>query len=119
MAKNKDVFAKKNILVLGGAGFIGSHLCDKLVQASKVICIDNFISGKEENIDHLLESENFIFIKDDVNNLVDLDKYKELERFQVKFQGIQEIYNLACPTSPKNFKENAIITAWTNSLGTI
>jgi len=119
MAKNKDVFAKKNILVLGGAGFIGSHLCDKLVQASKVICIDNFISGKEENIDHLLESENFIFIKDDVNNLIDLDKYKELERFQVKFQGIQEIYNLACPTSPKNFKENAIITAWTNSLGTI
>ncbi|HDQ23211.1 MAG TPA: NAD-dependent epimerase/dehydratase family protein [Candidatus Uhrbacteria bacterium] len=114
-----EVFQKKNILVLGGAGFIGSHLCDKLVAANNVICIDNFISGKQANIDHLLQNENFIFIKDDINNLADLEKYPELERFQVKFQGVQEIYNLACPTAPKDFQKNAVITAHTNSLGMI
>ncbi|MFC1598731.1 GDP-mannose 4,6-dehydratase [Patescibacteria group bacterium] len=113
------VFEKKNILVLGGAGFIGSHICDKLVEENKVICIDNFITGKQENIDHLLQSPNFIFINDNVNNITDLEKYPELERFQVKFQGIQEIYNLACPSSPKDFQQNTILTAHTNSLGTI
>ncbi|MDD5341306.1 MAG: NAD-dependent epimerase/dehydratase family protein [Patescibacteria group bacterium] len=113
------VFAKKNILVLGGAGFLGSHLCDKLVADNNVICVDNFISGKRENIENLMSQENFIFINDDVNNLIDLEKYKELERFKVKFQGIQEIYNLACPTSPKNFSETIVESAKTNSLGTI
>ncbi|OGY42593.1 MAG: hypothetical protein A2Y82_01770 [Candidatus Buchananbacteria bacterium RBG_13_36_9] len=119
MAKNKNLFEKKNVLVLGGAGFIGSHLCDKLIQDNKVICVDNFISGKEANIDHLLGLENFVFLKEDVNNLADLEKYKELERFQIKFQGIQEIYNLACPTNPKDFTKTTIMTAKTNSLGTI
>jgi len=116
---SNGVFEKKNILVLGGAGFMGSHLCDKLVANNNVICIDNFISGKRENIDHLFSHENFVFINDDINNLVDLEKYKELERFKVKFQGIQEIYNLACPTNPKNFSQTVIDTAKTNSLGTM
>lgn len=112
-------FERKNVLVLGGAGFIGSHLCDRLVQNNRVICVDNFISGHRENIEHLLQDENFIFINEDINALVDLDKYKELDRFQVKVQGVQEIYNLACPTAPKDFTENTIMTAWTNSIGTI
>ncbi|MBN1326220.1 GDP-mannose 4,6-dehydratase [Candidatus Falkowbacteria bacterium] len=116
---SNGVFEKKNILILGGAGFMGSHLCDKLVGNNNIICIDNFISGKRDNIDHLLSHENFIFINDDVNNLVDLEKYKELERFKIKFQGIQEIYNLACPTNPKNFSKTVIETARTNSLGTM
>jgi UDP-glucuronate decarboxylase len=116
---SSSVFERKNVLVLGGAGFMGSHLCDRLVAKNKVICVDNFISGRRENIEHLLQNENFIFINEDVNNLYDLDKYKELERFQVKIQGIQEIYNLACPTAPKDFTQNTVITAWANSVGTI
>src|SRR4030042_2203270 len=110
MAKNKNLFEKKNVLVLGGAGFIGSHLCDKLIQDNKVICVDNFISGKEANIDHLLGLENFVFLKEDVNNLADLEKYKELERFQIKFQGIQEIYNLVFPLNHRYFDKTTVDT---------
>jgi UDP-glucuronate decarboxylase len=115
----KAVFEKKNILVLGGAGFLGSHLCDKLIKDNNVICIDNFITSEQENISHLMQLENFILLNQDVNDLVDLDKFPELDRFNIKFQGVQEIYNLACPTSPKDFQKNVIITAWTNCLGTI
>jgi len=114
----KAIFEKKNILVTGGAGFIGSHLCDDLVKKHKVICIDNFISGDEANIDHLLQNPDFQFIKHDINEPIDLESLKELEKFKIKFQGIQEIYHLACPTSPKDFEKTRIETVLTNSVGT-
>lgn len=115
----KKFFEKKNVLVLGGAGFIGSHLCDDLVKDSNVICVDNFVSGNPKNIEHLLLLPNFVLLKMDINNLTDLEAIPEVERFDIKFQGIQEIYNLAVPTSPKNFNKFKVETAVTNSQGTI
>ncbi|NUM25135.1 MAG: NAD-dependent epimerase/dehydratase family protein [Candidatus Buchananbacteria bacterium] len=114
----KAIFEKKNILITGGAGFIGSHLCDELVKDSKVICIDNFVSGDESNIDHLLQNPDFQFIKHDINQPINLEELPELEKFQVKFQGVQEIYHLAVPTSPKDFERLKVDTVLTNSVGT-
>lgn len=117
MAK-RAIFDKKNILVAGGAGFIGSHLCDELLKTSKVICVDNFITGDEKNIDHLLSDPNFEFIKHDIAESLALEDLPELQKFKIKFQGIQEIYNLACPTSPLHFEKNKIANILANSLGT-
>jgi len=114
----KPIFEKKNILVTGGAGFLGSHLCDELVKSCKVICVDNFISGDEDNIDHLLQNPDFQFVKNDINQPMNLEALSELEKFKIKFQGIQEIYHLACPTSPKDFDQTIMDTALTNSVGT-
>lgn len=113
----KAIFDKKNILVTGGAGFIGSHLCDELVKENKVICLDNFITGDEKNIDHLLADPNFIFIKHDIAEPIDLEALPDLQRFKIQFQGIQEIYHLACPTSPKHFDKNIHNTLLSNSCG--
>lgn len=117
MAK-QAIFDKKNILITGGAGFLGSHLCDELIKDNKIICVDNFITGSEENIDHLLQNPNFIFINHNISEVIDLENIKELERFRVKFQGVQEVYNCACPTSPRHFEKNIVETALANSLGT-
>ncbi|OGF25520.1 hypothetical protein A2331_01480 [Candidatus Falkowbacteria bacterium RIFOXYB2_FULL_34_18] len=113
----KAIFDKKNVLVIGGAGFIGSHLCDELIKTSKVICIDNFSTGDEKNIDHLLADNDFEFIRHDINEPIDLDNLQDLQKFKIQFQGIQEIYNLACPTSPNDFEKNKILTLLTNSFG--
>jgi len=110
---------KKNILVTGGAGFIGSHLCDELVKDNHVICLDNFCGGSIRNIEHLLQRPNFRFIKHDINQSIDLEGLPELKDFKIKFQGIQEIYHLACPTSAKNFMRLRLETLKTNVLGTI
>lgn len=113
----RAIFDKKNILVAGGAGFIGSHLCDRLVENNKVICLDNFSTGDERNIDHLLSDPNFEFIKHDIAEPINLEKLPELQKFKIEFQGIQEIYNLACPTSPKDFDKNKIPTILASSYG--
>jgi len=111
----KVIFDKKNVLVAGGAGFIGSHLCDELIKNNKVICIDNFITGSERNIDHLLANPDFIFINHDLSKPIDLESKEELKKFKIEFQGIQEIYNLACPMSPRRFLDNRLANLLANS----
>jgi len=117
MTKNL-VFDKKNVLIIGGAGFIGSHICDQLIKNNKVICLDNFSTGDEKNIDQLLSDPNFEFIRHDITEPIDLIKFKELQKFRIEWQGIQEIYNLACPSLPIHFIKNKIPTLLANSYGT-
>lgn len=108
---------RPNVLVTGGAGFIGSHLCDDLIKKYNVICLDNFSTGQEKNIDHLLENPHFEFIKHDIIEPLKLEEFLELAKFQINVQGIQEIYNLACPTSPKDYEKYPIETILANSEG--
>lgn len=110
------IFDKKNVLVLGGAGFIGSNLCDELIKDNKVICVDNFISSNSKNIEHLLSHPDFVFINHDMSQPLDIESLPELDKFKISFQGIQEIYNLACPMSPKNFSQNKHKIILSNSL---
>lgn len=109
------IFEKKNVLVTGGAGFLGSHLCERLLKEAKVICVDDLSNSTIQNIDHLLQYPDFEFIKYDVNKPLNLDQFDELDKFKVKFQGIQEVYHLACPTSPKNFETHKLESLWANS----
>ena len=96
----------KRILVTGGAGFIGSDLCKKLLEKGNfVVCLDNLFTGKEKNISSLKGNENFKFINHDVT-----------EKFDEK---VDEIYNLACPASPIHYQEDAIKTLKTSVLGTM
>lgn len=112
------VYDKKNILVTGGAGFIGSHLCEKLLAGgARVICVDNLISSSLGNIDYLLKNSDFEFIRQDINTVFDPEIFPELERFKIKFQGIQEIYHLACPMNAKLFEQTRMQTLLSNSIG--
>jgi UDP-glucuronate decarboxylase len=113
----EQLFEKKNVLVTGGAGFIGSFLCERLLKDHKVICVDNFITSQQANINQLLKNPDFEFIKHDISEPFDLEAFPELERFKIKFQGIQEIYHLACPTSPKQFEAFRHATLLANSVG--
>ncbi len=113
-----DLVQKKNIIVTGGAGFIGSHLCDSLVKNANVICIDNFISGNINNIEHLLHLPNFEFVKHDLVDPIDLESSPGLKKFKIPFHGIQDIYHLACPTSHYEKHEHQVATILTNGVGT-
>lgn len=96
----------KRILVTGGAGFLGSHLCDRLVeQGHDVICLDNLFTSQKSNINHLLTKPNFEFIRHDVTREIWLE--------------VDEIYNLACPAAPGHYQYNPIKTMKTSVLGAI
>ncbi len=96
----------KRVLVTGGAGFLGSHLCDRLVALGHdVICLDNFFTGSKRNIFHLLDRPNFELVRHDVT----LPVYLEVD----------EIYNLACPASPVYYQKDPIQTTKVNVLGSI
>ncbi|MBU3661370.1 MAG: SDR family oxidoreductase [Flavobacteriales bacterium] len=96
----------KKILVTGGAGFIGSHLCERLLkEGNEVICLDNYFTGDKKNVLHLLENPYFEMIRHDVT-----------EPF---FAEVDEIYNLACPASPPHYQYNPIKTIKTSVLGSI
>ena len=96
----------KRVLVTGGAGFIGSHLCKKLVEnGDEVICADNLFTGSKKNIEPLMDYHNFEFIRHDVT--------KEL------LVEVDQIYNLACPASPVHYQYNPVKTIKTSVLGAI
>ena len=96
----------KRILVTGGAGFLGSHLCDRLVEAGQdVICVDNFFTSQKSNVAHLLDKPNFELVRQDVTHPL--------------FFEVDEIYNLACPAAPGHYQFNPIKTTKTSVMGAI
>jgi UDP-glucuronate decarboxylase len=96
----------KRILITGGAGFLGSHLCERLLrEGHDIICLDNFFTGDKNNIAHLIGLPNFELIRHDIINPIYLE--------------VDEIYNLACPASPVHYQYNPIKTIKTNVMGVI
>ena len=96
----------KRVLVTGGAGFIGSHLCDRLIsEGHSVICLDNLFTGSKQNIAHLMGHERFTFVERDVTLPF--------------FAQVDWIFNLACPASPKHYQYDPVATVRTNVLGMI
>jgi UDP-glucuronate decarboxylase len=97
---------KKKVLVTGGAGFLGSHLCDRLLKEdNEVVCLDNYFTGQKQNIIHLINNPFFELIRHDVT--------------MPFFIEVDEIYNLACPASPVHYQYNAIKTVKTSVMGAI
>ena len=104
--RERTVTDNKRILVTGGAGFLGSHLCERLVEEGHdVICLDNFFTSQKTNVVHLLDRPNFELIRHDVTIPIWLE--------------VDEIYNLACPAAPGHYQYNAIKTIKTSVMGAI
>lgn len=96
----------KRVLVTGGAGFLGSHLCDRLIEeGNDVICVDNLFTGSKDNIRHLLSNPYFEFIRHDITEPL--------------YVEVDQIYNLACPASPVHYQYNPIKTAKTSIYGAL
>jgi len=94
------------ILVTGGAGFIGSHLCERLLaEGNEVICLDNFFTGRKANVSHLRDSPSFELVRHDVTEPILLE--------------VDQIYNLACPASPIHYQYNPVKTVKTSVMGAI
>jgi UDP-glucuronate decarboxylase len=94
------------VLVTGGAGFIGSHLCERLLaRGDHVICLDNFFTGRRENVEHLLNFREFELVRHDVTEPI--------------FMDVDQIYNLACPASPIHYQYNPVKTVKSNVMGAI
>ena len=94
------------ILITGGAGFLGSHLCERLLEAGdEVVCLDNFFTGRKSNVEHLRQNPRFELIRHDV-----------IDPFKVE---VDQIYNLACPASPPHYQFNPIKTTKTSVMGAI
>lgn len=97
---------RKRILVTGGAGFLGSHLCEKLLdQGNDVICLDNLFTGSKDNIRHLMDNNYFEFIRHDVTQPI--------------YVEVDQIYNLACPASPIHYQHDPIATGKTSVMGAL
>ena len=96
----------KRILITGGAGFLGSHLCERLLaDGEEILCLDNFFTGNKDNIRHLLGNPHFECIRHDIINPI--------------YMEVDQIYNLACPASPVHYQLNPIKTIKTNVMGAI
>ncbi len=140
--------SKNTVLVTGGAGFIGSHLCDYLLQkGERVICVDNLFTGNEASVAHLKNNPNFIFVKHDIIEPLYLDNYitnlrgtrshnemsarrpeevypqgysdEGQQRDRSSWLRVNQIYNLACPAAPIHYQKNPIRTIKANTIGVI
>ncbi len=100
----------KKAIVSGGAGFIGSHLCERLLgMGYEVVCIDNYITGANSNVRDFLNNEKFSFVEHDITQPMSYDSH---------FEGATEVFNLACPASPIDYQKIPLETLWVSAAGT-
>lgn len=109
----------RNALVVGGAGFVGSHLCDYLLEHNRrVICVDNYTTGHEENIDHLLARPNFTMVRHDITESFDLKTMNDAKRAKAVHEGIHEVYHCGLSDSPAWYTRHPIEMMHTAVAGT-